>query len=203
MYTGIVDHLGNVVEKISRGNSIQLSINCNFTDIQEGESIAINGVCVTVIEPQRKQFKCDISPETLKLTNLQFINENDQVNLERSLALGDRFGGHFVMGHVDAMATVCEIQEQGEFVKISFAGFNKEQMAFFVKKGSVAINGVSLTINEINRDGFSVMLIPHTLERTNLQFLKLDDVVNIEYDTLARMVVNQVQQYLLLTKELE
>ena len=116
------------------------------------------------------------------------------VNLERSLSLQDRMGGHFVMGHVDTTAEVKTIEPQSAFTRIIFSGLTPGQMDYFVKKGSACVNGVSLTINEVYEDGFEVMLIPHTLERTNLKYLKKGDSVNLEFDIITRVVVAQMRK---------
>ncbi len=193
MYTGIVDHLGILTAITAIENGLKFTVTTNFNDFQMGESIAINGVCVTVTRFGEHDFDCELSPETLKLTNLGTLTQGAKVNLERSLKLSDRLGGHFVMGHVDTTLKVKQIEPAADFTCMSFSGITAENRAFFVKKGSVCINGVSLTINEIFPDGFSVMLIPHTKAQTNLQFLNIGDFVNIEYDTIARVVVHQLQ----------
>lgn len=193
MYTGIVDHLGVIkrIEKINDG--IRLVISTEFNELVLGESIAVDGFCVTVTEFAEGQFSCELSPETLKLTTASEFSEGTQVNLERSLRLGDRLGGHFVMGHVDAVAEVESLDNQGDFLQVKFAGLLPSQQVYLCKKGSVSVNGVSLTINESYPHGFSVMLIPHTQQRTNLQYLRKHSKVNIEFDTIARQVVHQAQ----------
>jgi len=206
MYTGIIDHCGEII-KIEKSNTgVHLSIRSHFSDFSdfmEGESITIDGICVTALQAEADVadvtdradiFKCDLSPETLKLTTAGDFKVGQKVNLERSLKLSDRMGGHFVMGHVDTTAEVQSVESHDAFVKISFDGLSKESLPYFSKKGSVSVNGISLTINEVSESGFSVMLIPHTLERTNLQYLKKGDRVNIEFDTIARIVIHQLQQ---------
>lgn len=194
MFTGIVDHLGKIIKLRMDNKSMQLWIESGFTELKPGESIAVNGICLTVIEPQQSIFQCDISPETWELTTAKFLQQDSLVNLERSLTLTDRLGGHFVMGHVDKICRVNAIEKINEFKMITFSGLTTDNKKYLVKKGSITVNGVSLTINEITSDGFQVMLIPHTLERTNLQFLCPQDYVNIEFDYLARIVVNLTEQ---------
>ncbi len=191
MYTGIVDHTGKIIEITEHGGGITILFECQFTDIQLGESISVDGICLTAVAPKNNLFKADLSPETLKLTNAKAWKVGQQVNLERSLLATDRFGGHFVMGHVDTTATVAEIKPEGDYHYYRFNKLPKEAKPYFVKKGSVALNGASLTVNEITEDGFAVMLIPHTLERTNLSNLTVGSTVNIEYDYLARYVLRQ------------
>jgi riboflavin synthase len=194
MFTGIIDHIG-IIKHITRTQSaMTVRIETDFQDLVLGESIAVNGVCLTVTKIDNHIFECDLSTETLKLSNTQFFKLGAQVNLERSLRISDRLGGHFVYGHVDTMCTVSNIEQQQAFTKMAFSGLSNNDKNYFVKKGSVCVNGVSLTINEVFADGFEVMLIPHTLERTNLQFLQVDDKVNIEFDWLARIAINYMQQ---------
>lgn len=192
MYTGIINHLGKIlaIKVIAKG--LRLTIATEFTDFEMGESIALDGICVTVVAFREGQFDCELSPETLKLTTANSFKVGTEVNLERSLTLNERFGGHFVMGHVDTVLQVKTIEKQAEFTRMVFKGLTNDNKAYFAKKGSACINGISLTINEIYEDGFEVMLIPHTQERTNLKHLNENDFVNIEYDTIARIVVHQL-----------
>lgn len=195
MYTGIIDHCGVIQRLIQGDKSIHTWISCNFSDLIEGESIAVNGFCVTALQPEKNLFQCDISSETFRLTNAQYLTEGSIVNLERSLCLSDRLGGHFVMGHVDKVYQLSAKVSQGDFTLMSFSSLTEESdRAYLVKKGSVSINGISLTINEVTSNGFQVMVIPHTLKRTNLHLLTPGDKVNIEFDLLVRITVNYLQQ---------
>lgn len=192
MFTGIIDHYGYIkkIEKIPSG--IRLTIGSTFNEIIIGESIAVDGVCLTVTEYKANEFAVDISPETLQLSLIRHYCVNDKVNLERSLRLSDRLSGHFVTGHTDGLAVLQEIIAKDEFKEYIFKPTNTDFVSFLTKKGSVALNGVSLTLNEVNMDYFSVMLIPHTLTITNLSSLEVGDVVNIEYDYLAKILYNQL-----------
>jgi riboflavin synthase len=192
MYTGIVDHCGIIKNIIKSPDSIQVWIECDFAHLQSGESISVDGVCLTVTEPEKGCFRCDISPETCRLTTLKHLVEGQKVNLERSLALSDRLGGHFVSGHVDTVCHVQKIETHDQYKIIKFNGLTEDDIVFLTKKGSISVNGVSLTINETYADGFAVMLIPHTLSRTNLANLCEGSSVNIEFDMLARIVANQL-----------
>ncbi len=194
MYTGIIDHCGTIIEISKTANALKALIQCQFTDIEEGESIAVDGICLTATQPQKHLFSCDISPETLNLSTAHGFTPQRKINLERSLRMGDRVGGHWVMGHVDTRGIVQKIVKQAEFTEFHIGGLTPENMQYLLKKGSIAVNGVSLTINEVLPDGFKVMLIPHTLERTNLSALTKDDEVNLEFDWMARVIVNQYQQ---------
>ncbi|MEM1243350.1 MAG: riboflavin synthase [Pseudomonadota bacterium] len=203
MFTGIVDHFGTIKAiKTSQDKTLTLVIQHNFKELTLGESIAVNGICLTVndIDNQAKTFDCDISPETLLKTNIQQLATADQVNLERSLSLQDRLGGHIVLGHVDSTAKILKIAPANEFTLMEIGNFNTHEMPLLVPKGSVSINGISLTINKVLSTSFEIMLIPHTLKRTNLQHLKTNDVVNIEFDYFARLVQNQIRAYLAMEK---
>lgn len=193
MFSGIVDHCGVITDLQKNNNSLTAWIRCEFADLQAGESIAVDGICLTVTDPQQHLFRCDLSPETCKLTTAQHFQKNQTVNLERALRLSDRFGGHIVMGHVDQQATVQNKQQIKEFVDLTFTGLDKNAIRYILKKGSIAVNGVSLTVNEVLPDGFQIMLIPHTLERTNLKHLIPGSPVNIEFDWMARVIIRQYE----------
>lgn len=193
MFTGIIDHCGKIVQIELLPQGLKIWVKHNFTDLENGESIAIDGICLTVASFQDEIFCCDISPETLKITTARDFKVDQQVNLERALLPTTRMGGHFVMAHVDQIAQVTSIRLFNDFVEMTFQGINSLSENYLVKKGSIAINGVSLTINEVTGDSFKVMLIPHTLERTNLKNLHECDFVNIEFDMLARMVAKQIE----------
>lgn len=202
MFTGIVDHCGTVrdIEHIAYG--ARATIETQFTDFIIGESIAVDGVCLTVVDacPSLREagvasdaaihvFSCEISPETLAKTSAKLWQKNSAVNLERALRVGDRLGGHWVTGHVDATIEIEKINHVNNYREIIFAISDLAQLNYLIPKGSVAINGVSLTINEVFADGFSVMLIPHTQKITNLDNLKIGDCVNIEFDYLVKAVI--------------
>lgn len=195
MFTGIIDHCGEIksIEQTTVG--LRLTINTQFNDFVLGESIAIDGVCVTVTEFDAHTFCCDISPETLALTIMQGYRPGSRVNLERSLAVGERMGGHYVTGHVDCTATLADVVSHHDYVEFQITGFDPKQAAYLVPKGSVTINGVSLTINQYHQQatpGFSVLLIPHTMSVTNLQMLMPGNLVNIEFDYYAKVIAHQL-----------
>ena len=193
MFTGIIDHCG-IVKKIEKNADVlRLSINCEFKDIAAGESIAVDGACLTAVSPKHNQFSCELSPNTMALTIAQHYEVGTRVNLERSLRMMDRLGGHFVNGHVEQVAIVKQISPQEEFIAIRFSGIQKSVQPYLIHKGSITVNGVSLTINEVFLDGFEVMLIPHTLQRTNLGQLQQGDAVNLEFDLLAKIVSRQLE----------
>lgn len=193
MFTGIIDHCGKIIAIKQNEQASQIWIASQFNDLKLGESIAIDGVCLTVAEIKNNNFLVDISPETLRLTTLGNLKINSNVNLERAMQLNDRIGGHFVSGHVDQIAKLKNIKLYQDYIEMEFVNVLHEAGQYLIKKGSVAINGVSLTLNDVLADGsFKVMLIPHTLERTNLSLLKPEDMVNIEYDMLAKLVAKQL-----------
>lgn len=196
MFSGIIDHCGTIISLEPGKDSLRVLIECQFTDMQAGESIAVDGICLTVINPTSKQFYCDISSETLNLTTAKNFKVGSKVNIERAMRLGDRIGGHMVSGHVDQVSAIKDIQQTHDFIKMTIGDIEKENMPYLVKKGSVTVNGVSLTLNQILPDGFELMLIPHTLEITNLKYLKPTNAVNIEFDGVVKTIVKTVNEYL-------
>lgn len=190
MFTGIVEDTGTVahIEKGVKENTYTITLNRIDADtLGIGESIAVNGACLTVVSLGKKNFKVDASHETLNRTNLSNLKVNSRVNLERALEVGNRLGGHIVNGHVDGVAEVLEIHPVGESVELWFSA-PEDIMKYLVKKGSVAVNGISLTINEISGSRFSVNIIPHTQSETNINQLEVGGKVNIECDILGKYV---------------
>jgi riboflavin synthase len=196
MFTGIIDHYGLItqINKIPSGHSIWIK-SC-FSELELGESIAVDGICLTVTEIKDDSFSCDISPETISVTTAKYLAVGCYVNLERALTLSSRLSGHLVSGHIDQVARVEKILQHDQFTEMVFTDIHNENMALILKKGSIAINGVSLTINGVSKNAFSVMLIPHTLERTTLSKLLENNYVNLEFDMVARVIVNQTKEYL-------
>jgi riboflavin synthase len=194
MFSGIVDHTGTIVAIEQRPNAIRALIESKFAGLTAGESIAVDGICLTVTDIQGLHFHCDISPETLNVTTARRFIPGYKVNLERALRMGDVIGGHWVNGHVDQRAKITNKVARDQFLELEIGDIAPENKPLLVKKGSIAINGVSLTLNEILPNGFRVLLIPHTLERTNLSALNISDAVNLEFDCMTRAVVNYLQQ---------
>lgn len=196
MFTGNVDHCGVIHSIETLADRMVLLVDSRFRGLQRGESIAIDGVCVTVTVAQIKSgsFSCDLSRETLACTRARNYQVGDRVNLERALRLTDRLGGHFVSGHVDQTAIVGAQKKQAGFIQLNFEDISNKSRIYLIQKGSVVINGVSLTINEVMKNGFSVMLIPHTLERTNLNDLKPGQRANIEFDMVAKIIIKTTQE---------
>ena len=193
MFTGIIEAVGEVSSLDKRGESATIEIDAkNFKteSVSIGDSVATNGVCLTVTRMSDGLLAFDLSRETWSLTS--GFNVGDKVNLERSLTLNAFVGGHLVTGHVDAVGRVEDIAEyQGN--KEIVISYPESLDVFFVKKGSVAINGVSLTINEVESNALRLNLIPHTLSATNLQYLDKSDLVNMEIDLVARYLRKMVQ----------
>ena len=194
MYTGIIDHFAKIIDLSLSDGSMRLAISTRFTDFVLGESISIDGVCLSVTGFDGGVFYCDASPETLNVTTARFFEKDRLVNVERSLCLGDPMGGHYVMGHVDQTCILSQRKAQGDFVEMTLSGLTDEGQNYFITKGSVCINGVSLTVNRSEGDAFSVMLIPDTLSRTNLSDLNVGDSVNIEYDFMVKAVAKQLEK---------
>ncbi|MDX2164226.1 MAG: riboflavin synthase [Gammaproteobacteria bacterium] len=193
MFTGIVDHCGEIVSFETIPNGYRFLIKTDFDDFVKGESIAVDGICLTVTDFRDSHFSCEVSPETLKLTTANKFKPQYKVNLEKSLKLQDRMGGHMVMGHVDTQANITHIEKTGDFVVMRFQPMLFDSFKFISKKGSISINGVSLTVNDVAEDYFEVMLIPHTLFRTNLVDLIVGDNVNLEVDYFARYIINYLE----------
>jgi riboflavin synthase len=189
MFTGLVETLGLVEQIVPEGpgRRLVLSAPSLIDGSHVGDSIAINGACLTVVEIAGQILSFQAGPETLRLTNLGELRPGDRVNLERSLKVGDRLGGHVVQGHVDGLGHIAERRREGEweFVAFSCPAALAEQM---VPKGSVAVDGISLTLVEVGPERFSLALIPHTLDVTTLGFKKVGDSVNLETDILAKYV---------------
>jgi riboflavin synthase len=190
MFTGLVQLLATIADVRERPPGTRLVIRApEFTDLELGESIAVNGCCLTVvdIDSAAGTLSLDAGPETLSRTNLGRLTAGMQVNLERSLRAGDRLGGHFVTGHIDATGVLDQRHDDGEWSTFSFrvpAALTRQM----VSKGSIAVDGVSLTLVDVDADRFSVALIPHTLGVTTLGGLKPGDPVNLETDLLAKYV---------------
>ena len=194
MFTGLIEKSG-VIESLTSsedGHHLVISHDPWETDISEGESICVQGACLTAVAPSSTRFNVHLLQETVSRTSLQELGQGSKVNLERALAVGDRLGGHFVTGHVDGTATVSKIVEQGGDVIMTFT-CDSELLAAMVPKGSVCIDGVSLTIAELTDEDFTVWLIPHTLEMTSLSRLKTGNIVNIENDILGKHVIRYMQ----------
>jgi riboflavin synthase len=188
MFTGLVETMGTVVRVQTAGAGKTLVISVPLAkELLIGESVAVNGACLTVVGRDETNFQLEAGPETLAKTNLGDLTTGGRVNLERALRVGDRLGGHFVQGHVDGVGAIVGRILQGEWETIWF-GSPPALITQMVPKGSVAVDGVSLTLVDVLADRFSVALIPHTLANTTLGFKQPGDKVNLETDLLAKYV---------------
>ena len=188
MFTGLIQAVGTIIRIEPRGGDVRLHIATgalDVSDIAAGDSIAVSGVCLTALEPSAHGFVADVSNETLGLTTLGDAQAGETVNLEKALRLADRLGGHLVTGHVDGLGEVIAIEGDGRSQRWAFrvpSGLAR----YIARKGSVCIDGVSLTVNAVHEDEFEVNLIPHTLEVTTFAHRRIGDAVNIEVDLMAR-----------------
>jgi len=192
MFTGIIDHTGSIVSTEKRGDT-RIVIACDFKDMAIGESIAVNGVCLTVVEKTKEGFAADVSAETLSRTAQGRWEKGKKINLERALKLGDALGGHMVTGHVDGVAKISEIKPSGDS-QIWCLEAPKELAKFIAAKGSVTLDGVSLTVNKVEGRRFFVNIIPHTAAQTTFSARKAGDDLNLEIDILARYVERLAQK---------
>lgn len=194
MFTGIIEDVGTIrrINKMSGRWEFTLNTSLDRATINEGDSIAVDGVCLTVIRLEGNGFVADASLETLNVTTLREKKPGDRVNLERAMRADSRFGGHIVMGHVDAVGRIAGIKEAGDSIRIDIE-IPKETGRYIVRKGSVALDGISLTVNDQNDTTFSVNIIPYSASKTTLRFKALRDSVNVETDILGRYVEKFVQ----------
>ncbi len=195
MFTGLVETMGTVCDVSSDGTGTLLRIEEPTVgqDLPLGASVAVNGVCLTVVAVDERTFSFQAGPETLRLTNLGELRPGMKVNLERSLRLGDRLGGHIVQGHVDGLGRLARRERQGEWENLWFA-CAADLTRQMIRKGSITIDGVSLTLVDVGAEDFSVALIPHTLEITTLGTKQLGDTVNLEIDMFAKYVFKCLEQ---------
>lgn len=185
MFTGIIEEIGKI-SSITK-STITIKSKTVLEDAKLGDSIAVNGVCLTIVDLKKDEFTANVSEETFKITNFSELKSGDFVNLERALSLSSRLGGHIVTGHIDTVGEIVSIINKNEFYDLSVK-FDKNFENYVVKKGSITINGISLTIADINNNSVSVAIIPHTFNNTILNTLKSKDSVNIEFDILAKYV---------------
>jgi riboflavin synthase len=189
MFTGLIEDVGKVEKLERRGSSARLAITTALpaAGFLIGDSVAVNGACLTVTAIAGTLLSFDVSPETLDRSGLGRLTSGDLVNLERAMRLSDRLGGHIVTGHIDCVATVAERREESGNILFSFRT-PSENLRYIIEKGSVAIDGISLTVNSVSPDGFSVNIIPHTAAMTTLRFKKPGSSVNIETDIIGKYV---------------
>lgn len=192
MFTGIVRSIGTIKAVEKRKASQRLLIDCPLvTKIHAkiGDSLAVNGICLTITKLQETAFAVDVMPETIRRTNLSTVRVGSQVNIEPALRASDRLDGHFVLGHVDTIGTVTSHQVEGNATVYQIR-FPKKYRPLIIEKGSIAVDGVSLTVTQVSDNTFSVSLIPHTLQETILKDLNDGEVVNLETDILGKYILS-------------
>jgi len=193
MFTGLVESIGIVRALEKRGEASRLLLETPLAqELSLGESLAVNGCCLTVTSREDEVVSFDLLGETLARTNLGGQGPGARVNLERALRADGRFGGHFVQGHVDTTAEVISAEHQGSDLNLMIRIPEGGEL-YFIEKGSIAVNGVSLTVASLGRDGFGLWIIPHTLHETNLGDLRVGSLVNLEYDMMAKYAARQIR----------
>jgi riboflavin synthase len=194
MFTGLIEAVCRINSAMSRAGGIRLQIELN-KDVKPGESVAVNGVCLTVSSIKGNMVEFDVSGQTLANTTLDSLKLGAFVNIERAMSPNDRFGGHFVQGHIDIVGKIKKIEKKGEFWQFSF-DIPKEITGCLIPKGSIAVDGVSLTIADVQNQNFSAAIIPTTFENTIFKNYKTGDSVNIETDILCRIIKKQLENIL-------
>jgi riboflavin synthase len=194
MFTGIIESVCRVVSTGRQGGGMRLEIDLGQA-VKLGESVAVNGVCLTVCSSKGNSAQFDVSGETLTKTTIGNLKTGSLVNIERAMSANDRFGGHFVQGHIDANGKIKKIERQGDFWRFVFEG-PKDILDYIIAKGSIAIDGVSLTVADIENNNFSTAIIPATFENTIFKNYRLGDSVNIETDIICRIVKKQLEKIL-------
>ena len=185
MFTGIIEEVGTI--KNIGGGKIEISAEKVLEDVSLGDSISVNGICLTVVDFDNNSFKADIMPETIRRTSLIDAKKNTKVNLERALTLSARLGGHIVSGHIDGVGEIISLTEDKNALLMKIKT-DKNILKYIAEKGSVALDGISLTVASVTSADFTVSLIPHTREITNLKYKRVGSVINIENDVIAKYV---------------
>lgn len=188
MFTGIVESLGKIAAIDRKGEDFILKIDCanlDMSDVKIGDSIAVNGVCLTAVTLKDKQFSADVSAETIRHTSLSALQAGDEVNLEKALTPTSRLGGHLVSGHVDGLGMVLETYSDGRAIRHVIEA-PKELAKYIAAKGSICVDGISLTVNDVNVTKFTLNIVPHTAEQTTAKLWKAGVKVNLEVDVIAR-----------------
>ena len=194
MFTGLIEAVGRVEKVKPLTTGVKFCVHSVMAEkLNSGDSIAVSGVCLTVTSVKGDRLNADVSPETLQATSLGRLHVGDLVNLERPLRAESRLGGHFDQGHVDATGIIDQLHRQGDFCLLTVM-FQEILSPYLVLKGSVAVDGISLTISGLSRDRFSAQIVPYTLENTNLRVAKTNDLVNLESDILGKYVVRLMKQ---------
>ena len=191
MFSGIIEGTGRVLKivPVAGGARLQIQSRVSLTTSKKGDSIAVNGCCLTITSKNGKSFWADLSRETLQVTHLKDLKKGELVNLERPIRLQDRLGGHLVMGHVDGVGTIRQIRPKGIAYEIEIE-VPKKLRRYLIPKGSVAVDGISMTVNALTQNAFQLVVIPHTLKATNLKAKRAGDPVNLEVDMVSKYIEN-------------
>src|SRR5258705_1066916 len=188
MFTGLIEAVGELIERTATPAGFRLRFAAPIaSELSDGDSVAVNGVCLTVVNATGCEMSADVGPETVRVTTLGSLGPGSVVNLERPLRADGRFGGHFVQGHVDAIGRIEQVRTEAEFVWVTVS-FPSNLALFLVSKGSIAVDGVSLTVATLGRDRFDIQLVPYTLEHTSLGRARIGDAVNLECDIVGKYV---------------
>jgi riboflavin synthase len=193
MFTGLVEAVGELIERKPTSGGFRLRIDTSLAaELAPGDSLAVNGVCLTVVLAESDAVHADIGPETVRVTTLGGLPRGSAVNLERPLRADSRLGGHFVQGHVDAIGHVEDLRAEADFHWLTVR-FPADLAPFFVRKGSVAVDGISLTVADLRADRFDVQLVPFTMQHTNLSRARISDRVNLECDMVGKYVLRAAE----------
>jgi len=193
MFTGLIESVGEVLERKSIEGGFRLRIGCDLArDVSPGDSVAVNGVCLTAVSARDGEIHFDVGPETARVSALGELDREGRVNLERPLRADGRFGGHFVQGHVDAVGVVVDLRADADFHWLTVS-FPPALAPFIVHKGSIAVDGISLTVARLRADRFDVQIVPFTMTHTNLSRARAGDRVNLECDMIGKYVVRALE----------
>jgi riboflavin synthase len=193
MFTGLIESVGEVAEVRPVESGFRIRIRTSVAaDLREGESVAVNGVCLTALNPRSDEWQAEIGPETARVTSLGGLKPGSLVNLERAMRADGRFGGHLVLGHVDGTGTVHTIRPDADFTWLT-VGFPEPLAPYLIHRGSIAVDGISLTVAGLTRSSFDIQIVPFTWQHTNLKTLRVGDRVNLECDMVGKYVLRAVE----------
>jgi riboflavin synthase len=193
MFTGLIESIGEVAEVRPVESGFRIRIRTSVAaDLREGESVAVNGVCLTALNPRSDEWQAEIGPETARVTSLGGLKAGSLVNLERAMRADGRFGGHLVLGHVDGTGTVQTIRPDADFTWLT-VGFPEALAPYLIHRGSIAVDGISLTVAGLTRSSFDIQIVPFTWQHTNLKMLRVGDRVNLECDMVGKYVLRAVE----------
>jgi riboflavin synthase len=194
MFTGLIESTGVVTEMQPVDSGFRMRVRSSIGhDLLEGESVAVNGVCLTAIDTTSGELRAEIGPETARVTTLGFLKSGALVNLERAIRADGRMGGHFVLGHVDGTGVIQRIRPDADFFWVTI-GYPPSLAAYLIHRGSIAVDGISLTLAALGPSSFDVQIVPHTWVHTNLQAARVDDAVNLECDMIGKYVIRAMEQ---------